>query len=145
LFYSENIVISDSGTELKPHLINIALQPIEAGETMVLRNIFFDTDKYDLKETSVVELEHLVAFLKNNPGIGVQISGHTDSIGSAEYNLTLSRNRAKAVVDYLTDQNIAPKRLTFLGYGDQHPVADNTTEQGRALNRRTEVMILSVE
>ncbi len=145
LFYSENIVISDFGTELKPHLINIALQPIEAGETMVLRNIFFDTDKYDLKEISVVELEHLVAFLKNNPGIGVQISGHTDSIGSAEYNLTLSRNRAKAVTDYLIDQNIAPRRLTFHGYGDQHPVADNTTEQGRARNRRTEVMILSVE
>lgn len=145
LFYSENIAISDLATKVQPHLINIALQPIEAGETMVLRNIFFDTDKYDLKETSVVELEHLVAFLKNNPGIGVQISGHTDSIGSADYNLALSRNRARAVVDYLTDKNIVSERLDFQGYGDQHPVADNTTEQGRALNRRTEVMILSVE
>lgn len=145
LFYSENIAISGLATELKPHLINIALQPIEAGETMVLRNIFFDTDKYELKEVSLVELDILVNFLKNNPGIGVQISGHTDNIGSAEYNLTLSRNRAKAVVDYLTDQNIAPSRLTFEGYGDQHPVAENATAQGRALNRRTEVMIISVE
>ncbi|NCA85229.1 MAG: tetratricopeptide repeat protein [Clostridia bacterium] len=145
LFYSENIAISGLATELKPHLINIALQPIEAGETMVLRNIFFDTDKYELKEVSLVELDILVNFLKNNPGIGVQISGHTDNIGSAEYNLTLSRNRAKAVVDYLTDQNIAPSRLTFEGYGDQRPVAENATAQGRALNRRTEVMIMSVE
>jgi outer membrane protein OmpA-like peptidoglycan-associated protein len=145
LFYSENIVISDSGTELKPHLINIALQPIEAGETMVLRNIFFDTDKYEPKEASLVELDVLVNFLKNNPGIGVQISGHTDSIGSAEYNLTLSRNRAKAVVDYLIDQNIAPQRLTYRGYGEQRPIAGNATEQGRALNRRTEVKILTVE
>jgi outer membrane protein OmpA-like peptidoglycan-associated protein len=145
LFYSENIAISGFVTELKPHLINIALQPIETGETMVLRNIFFDTDKYELKEASLVELDILVNFLKNNPGIGVQISGHTDSIGSADYNLTLSRNRAKAVMDYLIDQNIAPQRLTFEGYGDQRPIADNTSEQGRALNRRTEVMILSVE
>jgi outer membrane protein OmpA-like peptidoglycan-associated protein len=145
LFYSENIAISGSATELKPHLINIALQPVEAGETMVLRNIFFDTDKFELKEASLAELNVLVNFLKNNPSIKVQISGHTDNIGSAEYNLTLSRNRAKAVVDYLTDRNIAPGRLTFEGFGDKLPLADNATAKGRALNRRTEVMILSVE
>ena len=91
---------------------------------------------------SETELDKVVQLLKENPTVKIQISGHTDKIGSDDDNLKLSQNRAKAVINYLTGKGIDSKRLSFKGYGATKPVADNETEEGRAQNRRTELMIV---
>ena len=114
-------------------------------ETVVLKNIFFNTDKYDLKPESMAELDKLVSLLNSNKRIRIEISGHTDNEGTAAYNLTLSQNRAKAVFDYLVQQGIPAIRMTYAGYGLTKPVDTNETEQGRANNRRTEFRVIAVE
>ena len=123
---------------------NIELQPIERNASVVLKNIFFETNRYELTPASLVELDKLVVLLSENPTISIEISGHTDNIGKAETNLLLSENRAKAVVDYLASKKIDAKRLTYKGFGLTNPLADNATEMGRALNRRTEMKIVGL-
>jgi outer membrane protein OmpA-like peptidoglycan-associated protein len=108
----------------------------------VLNNVFFDTDRSTLKKESEVELEKLCELMKSNPKIRVEIAGHTDNQGSKEHNLTLSRNRAKAVYDYLVAHGIKADRMRYKGYGFDQPVASNDTPEGRALNRRTEFKIV---
>lgn len=142
LFYSDNFSLSGTNTVAKPFIKDIPLQKIQAGEKVVLRNIFFDTDKFSLKQESVVELDRLVALLKANPELRIEISGHTDNQGGAAYNLTLSGNRAKAVYEYLISKGIAATRLDYKGYGLTQPVDTNATEEGRANNRRTEFRVL---
>ncbi len=142
LFYSDNFSLTGSNTSTRPFIKNIPLKPIRVGETVILRNIFFDTDKYTLKNESVTELEKLILLLLKNPKLRIDISGHTDNEGSAEYNLELSKNRAKTVYEYLIRQGISRERLTYSGYGLSRPVDVNTTEQGRAANRRTEFRVL---
>lgn len=123
---------------------NIELQPIERNASVVLKNIFFETNRYELTPASLVELDKLVVLLSENPTISIEISGHTDNIGKAEANLLLSESRAKAVVDYLASKKIDAKRLTYKGFGLTNPLADNATEMGRALNRRTEMKIVGL-
>lgn len=144
LFYSENISLTGITTDLKPQLVNISLTPISTGETMVLRNIFFDSGKFSLKDESLAELSKLFEFLKDNPNLKIEIQGHTDNVGSENYNLELSENRAKAVYEYLTNSGIDAARLQYKGLGYSCPLSDNTTESGRSLNRRTEIKILGV-
>lgn len=143
LFYSDNFSLAKQGQSLDPIEKSIPLQPIKVGETVILKNIFFDTDKYVLKPESRAELERLTTLLKKNPQIRIEISGHTDIVGTPEYNIELSRNRAKAVYDYLTSQDIAADRMTYAGYGLTRPIDTNETEEGRANNRRTEFRIVS--
>jgi outer membrane protein OmpA-like peptidoglycan-associated protein len=109
---------------------------------VVLKNIFFDTDKFVLKTESKVELDKLIAFMKANPNLVIEVSGHTDNTGVKQKNVDLSLNRAKAVVDYLTQNGIAAEKLTAKGYADGQPIADNKTEAGRKQNRRTEFKII---
>lgn len=123
---------------------NIMLQAIEQNASIVLKNIFFETNRYELSPASLVELDKLVNLLTENPTLKIEISGHTDNVGKAESNLLLSDNRAKAVVDYLVSKKIEAKRLTAKGYGLSKPVADNNTEEGRAQNRRTEMKIIEL-
>lgn len=111
---------------------------IEAGTTYVLKNILFETAKYDLLPASFVELDKLAKALQDNPKFKLEISGHTDNIGNKSMNLTLSENRAKSVRKYLIDKKIAPERILSKGYGSQTPVSDNATPEGRQLNRRVE-------
>jgi len=125
-------------------VIKIPLQPVKQGKVFVLHNIFFDVDKYNLKPESKAELELLVQFLKENPDIHLEIQGHTDNTGTYVHNLTLSENRAKAVYKFLINKNISAKRLTYKGFADKKPIADNNTKQGRALNRRTAFKICSL-
>ncbi|NTW32835.1 MAG: OmpA family protein [Bacteroidetes bacterium] len=143
LFYSENFTLTGAHSNADPFMKNIPLQPIKVGETVVLKNVFFDTDKFDLKTESYTELEKLIDLLKKNPEMKIEISGHTDNVGDAEYNQTLSENRAKAVCEYLTAKGIAKERLTFKGYGITKPIDKNDTEAGRANNRRTEFKVVS--
>ena len=113
------------------------------GAAFVLHNIFFDYDKAVLLQQSYKELQNLLAILNDNPTIRIEIQGHTDGQGSVEYNIRLSENRAKAVVDYLIHKGIDPKRLQYRGFGKSKPIATNATEEGRARNRRVEFVVLS--
>ena len=140
LFHSENFIIPESAA-YQEITKNIKLKKIEIGSTIVLKNIFFDFDKATLRPESTVELENLQKILTDNPTIKVEISGHTDSKGSDEYNLKLSDNRSKSVVDWLINKGIDSKRLIYKGYGETIPIATNDTDEGRQLNRRTEFKI----
>jgi len=140
LFYSDNFMLSQHSPD-STYEKNIALQPIEVNASVILKNIFFDVNKYDLKPESQVELDKLVQLLTDNPTLKVEISGHTDNTGTAADNLVLSNNRAKSVVNYLISKGIASNRLTYKGYGESQPIADNKTDEGRAQNRRTEMKV----
>jgi OmpA-OmpF porin, OOP family len=118
-------------------------EQVKVGETFVLKNIFFDFDKSDLLPTSFPELDKLVALMKKYPNMTLEIGGHTDYKGSVEYNIRLSNDRANAVVKHLVAQGIDAKRLTWKGYGKSEPIADNTTEEGRQLNRRVEFKVIT--
>lgn len=126
----------------QPFAVVAKLTPINNNAVFVLRNLFFDTDKYDLKPESAEELLQLVELMKMNPKMEVMITGHTDNQGAADYNVKLSENRAASVVAYLVKAGIAPARLKSKGYGDSRPAAANDTEEGRAKNRRIELVIL---
>ncbi|MDH5380566.1 MAG: OmpA family protein [Cyclobacteriaceae bacterium] len=123
--------------------VDIYLEPIEVGTTVVLKNIYFDFDKTTLKSESFVELNKVVLFLNDNPTLEIELSGHTDSKGSDSYNEQLSQGRAESVVEYLIEQGIDSFRLIPKGYGESKPVATNNTEEGRAENRRVEFTVLS--
>ena len=145
LFYSENFELKDSKTSNEPYLKDVPLKPIKAGESIVLKNIFYDTDKFDLKQESKIELNKLITFLNKNPKLKFEVSGHTDNVGTKQYNQGLSERRAKAVTDYLSSNGISASRMESTGFGDSKPIADNGTESGRAQNRRTEFKIVATE
>lgn len=142
LFYSDNFFLSNSSPD-SVYEKNIPLQPIEANASIVLKNVFFDVNKFALKPESEAELDKLVQLLNDNPSVKIQIGGHTDNVGKPADNLILSNNRAKAVVTYLVSKGIVVTRLSSKGFGETQPVADNKTEDGRALNRRTEMKVIS--
>jgi len=141
LFYSDNFETKPGYSDSAMH-IDIPLQPLEAGASVVLKNIFFNSNQFVLKDESVAELDKLLQLLNENPTTRVMISGHTDSIGNAADNLALSTSRAKSVVSFLQKNGIPPTRLVSKGWGSTKPIADNGTEAGRAKNRRTELSIL---
>ncbi|HLF45296.1 MAG TPA: OmpA family protein [Chitinophagaceae bacterium] len=142
LFFSDNFFlsqpVSDSVFEK-----NIPLQPIETDASIILKNVFFDVNKFDLQPESEAELDLLVQLLNDNPSVKIQINGHTDNTGKPADNLILSNNRAKSVVTYLVSKGISATRLSAKGFGETQPVADNKTEEGKALNRRTEMKVIS--
>ncbi len=143
LFYSDNFELL-SGTPDEPFLKNIPMKPIAIGESVVLRNVFFETNKYDLKEESQVELTKLIDFMNTNPRFTIEISGHTDNIGNKNNNQILSEFRAKAIYDFLIHHGISASRLSYIGYGEAQPIDTNDTDQGRANNRRSEFKIKSL-
>lgn len=136
-FYSENFQVEKSYTEISPYIKDIRLHRADVGTVVVLKNIFFDLNRSELKPESYMELDKLVDYLSHN-NVKIEIGGHTDDQGSDEYNDRLSQSRAKAVYDYLVERGIPAERLSYAGYGKRQPVADNSTEEGRAANRRTE-------
>lgn len=140
LFYSENFSLMGQENSAAFN-IQVLLEPIEVGNKVILQNIFFDTNKFDLKPESIAELQKLIEFLGVNPTVHIEISGHTDNVGNDQLNQTLSENRAKSVYQYLLSNSISPGRLSYKGYGKTQPVAPNTTDEGRQKNRRTEFMI----
>lgn len=142
LFYSDAIFIKENYDRLKPFIKDIPLLPIQMGSSIVLKNIFFELDKSNLKSESFSELNKLYEFLNKNENINIEIGGHTDNQGSKEYNKMLSEDRAKAVYDYLAEKGIDSKRLTYKGYSFDKPLDSNDNEEGRANNRRTEFIIL---
>ena len=143
LFYSVNFNVKGENDKYNPVKLDVPMNPVAIGEKVVLRNIFFDTDKYDLLPDSKAELGKLVIFLQKNPALKIEIGGHTDNEGSDAHNITLSQNRAKAVYDYLVLNGIEASRLTYKGYGESTPIDSNQTHDGRAKNRRTELKVIS--
>ena len=142
LFYSGRFLMKETRQQ-QNFTYNIPLQPLQKGTSIVLKNIQFETGKYELLPESYIELDKLILMLLENPKLQVQIIGHTDNVGKENDNQFLSSQRAKVVVDYLIDKKISAERLTSKGMGAQTPISDNQTEQGRALNRRTEMLIIS--
>jgi outer membrane protein OmpA-like peptidoglycan-associated protein len=128
--------------KLAPIVRDIALTPIREGSVSILNNIFFDTDKYALKDKSTTELDKVVRFLKQNPDVRIEISGHTDNVGTPSYNLELSSKRAEAVYNYLVSKGIDTQRLAAKGYGQTAPAYPNDTEENRRRNRRIAFRIL---
>jgi len=118
------------------------MKKMKEGSAYNLNDILFESDSYRLTEVSKEVINDFAEFLKANPKLQVGIYGHTDNSGSAADNLTLSKNRAKAVYDYLVSVGISTSRLSHEGFGQTKPVAANTSEKGKALNRRTEFVIL---
>ncbi len=128
--------------EYKEMTTDIEMKPIQVGESIRLNNIFFDFNQATLKPESYQELDRMVKFMSESPAMEIELSGHTDNVGSDEYNLTLSQQRANAVTDYLISKGINSGRITAKGYGKSVPVSSNDTEEGRTLNRRVEFKIL---
>lgn len=124
---------------------DLYLAPIEVGESIRLENVFFATGKAELMEESFTELDRVVKFLNENPKMKIEIGGHTDNVGSAAYNKKLSAARAKAVADYIILKGVVADRLSSRGYGPGKPVSNNSTEEGRAQNRRVEFTVLEVK
>lgn len=124
--------------------LSVPLEPILSGTAAkeTLNNLFFESGRYDLADKSRTELDRLSAFLQINPTVKIEISGHTDDTGDAAANLTLSQKRAQSVVTYLTKAGVEPSRIRAIGYGKTRPVAPNTTDENRRLNRRIEWRVL---
>jgi outer membrane protein OmpA-like peptidoglycan-associated protein/tetratricopeptide (TPR) repeat protein len=126
--------------EIDTHIIMVKA---EVGSKTVLKNIFFDVGKSDLKTESLSEIEKIEELLTLNSDLKVQINGHTDNTGNAALNKTLSLKRASAVVDHLVSHGIEPSRLSAKGYGSERPIVSNDDEEsGREINRRTEIEIV---
>jgi len=142
LFYSANFSLVGYKSK-DPFNITVLLQPIEVGNKVILKNIFFDTNKFDIKDDSKPEMQKLVSFLTANPNLHIEISGHTDNVGNDQLNQTLSENRAKAVYQYLIANGVSASRLVYKGYGKTQPIASNDSEDDRSRNRRTEFKIMS--
>ncbi|MGB4665099.1 MAG: OmpA family protein [Bacteroidales bacterium] len=122
--------------------LEMEVQPIEVGKHYRLHNIYFAFNSADILANSQKVLDEFIVFLNDHPTLQIGIEGHTDNVGSDEFNLILSENRAKAVYNYLVNNGIDANRLQYKGFGESSPIATNDTEEGRAMNRRTEFVIL---
>jgi outer membrane protein OmpA-like peptidoglycan-associated protein len=146
MFKNIKVTIPSAGTKTKELKRYIALDRIQEGLTMVLRNVYFQFNSTKLRSTSFDELRRVKQILEENPNYRIEIAGHTDNIGPESVNLLFSENRAKAVVNYLIKQGIGPGRLVAKGYGETRPLASNDDEKdGRELNRRVEFKVLNIE
>ena len=137
----ENIDLTKVG-KYKEMTKNLYLAPIKVGEVVNLKNIFFKVATADLLNESMPELERVVHLMKTNPSLEIKIKGHTDSLGQREVLLRLSRDRAKAIRDYLVEHEIDKVRITWEGYGGSQPIADNRNPEERYKNRRVEFEIV---
>ncbi|MEJ8755456.1 OmpA family protein [Pontibacter sp. H259] len=131
-----------SRKNLTPVALDVYLKPIKAGSAVVLNNLFFPSGKYNLEKKSQTELNKLISFMRQNKDLKIEITGHTDDVGSDAANQVLSEKRAKAVVDYLISKGVAAARFRYKGFGETKPVKPNTSEANRQLNRRIEMQVL---
>ena len=122
--------------------VQIELMPIEVGQTFKLEAIQFESGLSKFSEDYQAGCERLAQWMTDNPGVNIRIVGHTDNVGSVPFNMALSQDRASAVERFLTERGVDAERIETQGDGPSNPVADNEMEEGRALNRRVEVVIL---
>jgi outer membrane protein OmpA-like peptidoglycan-associated protein len=141
-FFSSKFAVP-KGSVFKELAKNLRLQPIVKGAHAVLNNVFFETNRAELGPDSQLELDKAVELMRKNPKLVFEVGGHTDNVGKADANLTLSAARARVVREHLVANGIAEPRLRARGFGQTVPVGDNKTEDGRQANRRTELVVLS--
>ncbi|MEY4111141.1 MAG: hypothetical protein RLZZ46_1496, partial [Bacteroidota bacterium] len=122
---------------------NIEMNSLAQGSRILLKNIFYDFNKASLRPRSIIELDRVIELLNEYPSMRIEISSHTDNKGSEEYNKNLSQDRSTSVLKYLVGKGINSARLENKGYGFSQPIATNDTDDGRQMNRRTEIRILS--
>jgi outer membrane protein OmpA-like peptidoglycan-associated protein len=126
----------------EPVVKNIALVSLQQNASVVLNNLFFDLNKYELKPQSETELKEVIDFLNQNPELKIEIGGHTDNSGTEIYNQQLSEKRANAVAEFLKNQQISSTQVVTKGYGSKSPLKPNDSEENRQLNRRIEFKIV---
>lgn len=144
MFVNQNVRLDGMSEQEKELTRTVELRKLETGMVSILRNIYFDFDKATFQQESYNELNKLERMMQQNPMMRVEIAGHTDNIGTAAYNLTLSKRRAEAVKDFLTKKGIDARRITAVGFGKSRPLASNDDEEeGRELNRRVEFKVIS--
>lgn len=142
VYQNQNKIIHQKET-VRDTVVIVKEVPVDIQKTMMeLSNTMFDFDKYVIKEAAKGPLDKVVKWLQENPDIKVEVAGHTDFVGSEEYNQTLSENRAKAVYNYFISKGVSKSRLNYVGYGKTRPIATNKTDEGRAQNRRVELTII---
>ncbi len=139
-FYSANFDLRNM-SDYREARLDVPLVPLAQGATFVINNIFFEFNKADLRPESRPELERLVKLMNTYPSMKISVEGHTDSVGTYDYNMDLSTRRAQAVVNYLLARGISQDRISYKGFGYTKPIAPNDTEEGRAKNRRVEIRI----
>ena len=142
--YSDNLDLTNAALYQEVSM-TITLDSLAAGSSYILRNIFFDFDRAELRSESKNELNQLSALLKHNQTLTARIEGYTDSVGTTEHNIQLSKARAESVLQYLVSSGIEPERLTSEGFGATGYVATNRTEEGRQFNRRVVFRVLSTK
>lgn len=135
------VEFNDTLFQINNDTLYVDLQPIKKNTVVILQNLFFDTDKTVIKNTSAQSLDDMYKLLVENPKIEVEITGHTDNVGSDRYNMKLSAGRAKAVYDEMVKRGIDPNRMTWKGKGEREPIDTNDTPEGRQENRRVEFKI----
>lgn len=138
----EDFTYTTKSQAVLPDTIHIYLQPLKAGTTVILENIYFEFDKYDLKPESEAELKSIVDYLLINKDLRFMIEGHTDNLGASDYNINLSEMRAKAVYNFLLSHGIERNRMSYKGFGALVPIASNDTQDGQKLNRRIAFRVL---
>jgi len=143
LYYSESFETTYHKLN-EPVILDIPLSKLEVGKNMVLKNIFFDKNKYNFKPESKAELQRLLVLLAANINLKIGIGGFTDNVGDSIENQLLSENRAKAVYQYLINNGIKSDRLKYSGFGENNPISDNSTALGKSLNRRTQIFIYGI-
>ena len=144
-FESEIVVIEEEIVKDETIIKDFKLKLVRVGEKVKINNILFDFDKASLRPETYIELNRAIEMLKKYLDIGIEIGGHTDNVGSEEYNLRLSQSRCDSIKSYLIKKGIEESRLITIGCGENQPVADNDTETGRQLNRRTEFTVIEVK
>jgi outer membrane protein OmpA-like peptidoglycan-associated protein len=137
-YFNTSLSFPTTGAET----MDVVLDPLTTQTKMVFNNITFETNSAELNAESYAELNRLTQFMKDNATIRIEISAHTDDVGSQEYNVRLSDKRAASVVNFLTENDIAEERLQAKGYGKGQPIVPNTSAENRAKNRRVEVRII---
>lgn len=142
LFFSQTYDVKGEGAADRAFELDVPMAPLKPGASIALRNVFFNTASYELLSASDVEIDKLARLLYLNPGLRIELGGHTDNVGNDAANQKLSEQRAQAVRERLIAKGVEAGRLTAKGYGRSKPVATNDTEEGRALNRRTEITVL---
>jgi len=138
-FYNNTV---DLKSDIEKRSLDVELKSLKAQSTITLNNITFEKNSADLNEVSFAELDRVVTLIKDNADLIIEISAHTDDIGTEQYNNKLSERRADSVVKYLTEKGISLERLVAKGYGESTPVVPNTSEENRAQNRRVQFKIL---
>jgi outer membrane protein OmpA-like peptidoglycan-associated protein/tetratricopeptide (TPR) repeat protein len=142
-FSSKVMSIKEASFANQPKPVKIEVNEAKEGSSFVINNLYYNTNSADLKKESFIVLEAFADYLKENPNIVLEIQGHTDNVGAVKANEALSANRAYTVKAYLEEKGVEGKRITAKGFGPNKPIADNTSEDGKAKNRRTEFLIIS--